>query len=152
MGGAVSPPFYLTWDKTMGFPCGSAGKESACNVGDLVLIPGLGRSPGEGKGYPLQHSDLESSMDFIVHGVTKSRTRLSSFHFHIHARNIVSKALNTVHGMWWVLSKILCFSPYCFSFPFSPLFYFYFFPLPSPFPIRNWIPPLPLTGVGKFLL
>ena len=64
----------------LGFPCGSAGKESACKAGDLVLIPGLGRSPGEGKGYPLQYSSLENSMDCIVHGVTKSRTRLSDFH------------------------------------------------------------------------
>ena len=45
------------------FSCGSAGKESTCNVGDLGLIPGLGRSPGEGKGYPLQYSGLENSMD-----------------------------------------------------------------------------------------
>ena len=45
----------------MGFPCGSAGKESACNVGNLGSIPGLGRSPGEGKGYPLQYSGLENS-------------------------------------------------------------------------------------------
>ena len=44
------------------FPCGSAGEESACNVGDLGLIPGLERSPGEGKGYPLQYSSLENSM------------------------------------------------------------------------------------------
>ena len=54
------------------FPCGSAGKESTCNVGDLGLIPRLGRSPGEGKGYPLQYSGLENSMDCIVHGVAKS--------------------------------------------------------------------------------
>ena len=47
----------------LGFPCGSAGKESACNVGDLGSIPGLERSPGEGKGYPLQYSGLENSMD-----------------------------------------------------------------------------------------
>ena len=47
----------------MGFPGGSVDKESACNVGDLGLIPGLGRSPGEGKGYPLQCSGLENSMD-----------------------------------------------------------------------------------------
>ena len=60
----------------MGFPCGSAGKESTCNAGDLGLIPGLGRSPGEGKGYPLQYSGLENSMDYIVHGVTKSQTWL----------------------------------------------------------------------------
>ena len=61
-------------------PCGSAGKESTCSVGDLGLIPGLGRSPGEGKGYPLQYSGLENSMDYTVHGVTKSRTRLNDFH------------------------------------------------------------------------
>ena len=61
---------------------GSAGKESACNAGDLGSIPGLGRSPGEGKGYPLQYSGLENSMDCIVHGVTKSWTWLSDFHFH----------------------------------------------------------------------
>ena len=60
----------------------SAGKESACNAGDLGSIPGLGRSPGEGKGYPLQYSGLESSMACIVHGVAKSQTRLSDFHFH----------------------------------------------------------------------
>ena len=48
---------------------GSAGKESACNAGDLGLIPGLGRSPGEGKGYPFQYSGLENSMDCVVHGV-----------------------------------------------------------------------------------
>jgi len=48
----------------LGFPGGSAGKESACNAGDLSLIPGLGRSPGEGKGYPLQYSGLENSMDY----------------------------------------------------------------------------------------
>ena len=66
----------------MGFTCDSAGKESVCNVEDLGLIPGLGRSPGEGKGYPLQYSGLENSMDFIAHGVTKIQTRLSNFHFH----------------------------------------------------------------------
>ena len=57
----------------MDFSCGSSGKESTCNA-DLDLIPGLGRSPGEGKGYPLQYSGLENSMDYIVHGVTKSQT------------------------------------------------------------------------------
>ena len=64
------------------FPCDSAGKESTCNAGDLGSTPGLGRSPGEGKGYPLQYSDLENSMNCIVHGVTKSRIQLSDFHFH----------------------------------------------------------------------
>ena len=57
----------------MGFPGGSAGKESTCNVGDLGSIRGLGRSPGEGKGYPLQYFDLENSMNCIGHGVTRSR-------------------------------------------------------------------------------
>ena len=63
-----------------GFPCGSAGKEYTCNVGDLGSIPGLGRSPGEMKGYPLQYSGLENSMDCIVHGHVKSQTWLSNFH------------------------------------------------------------------------
>ena len=63
-----------------GLPYGSAGKESACNAGDLGSIPGLGRSSGEGKGYPLHYSDLENAMDCIVHGVANSRTRLSDFH------------------------------------------------------------------------
>ena len=51
-------------------------------MGDLGSIPGLGRSPGEGTGYPLQYSGLENSMNCIVHGVSKSQTRLSDFHFH----------------------------------------------------------------------
>ena len=50
------------------------GKEPGCKVGDLGSIPGLGRSPGEGKGYPLQCSGLENSMDCIVHGVAESET------------------------------------------------------------------------------
>ena len=57
------------------------GKESACNAGDPGLIPRLGRSPGEGIGYPLQCSGLENSTDCIVHGVVKSQTRPSDFHF-----------------------------------------------------------------------
>ena len=56
----------------MGFPRGSDGKESTCNAGDLSLIPGLGRSPREGNGYPLQYCGLENSRDHTVHGVTKS--------------------------------------------------------------------------------
>ena len=58
----MEPKKYPQVD-TLGFPCGSACKESACNAGDLGSIPGLGRSPGEGKGYPLQYSGLENSMD-----------------------------------------------------------------------------------------
>ena len=61
-----------------GFSGGSGGKASACSAGDLGSIPRLGRSPGEGKGYPLQYSGLENSMD---HTVAKSQTRLSDLHF-----------------------------------------------------------------------
>ena len=71
------------WLKIMGFPGISAGKESTCNAGDPGLIHELGRSPGEGNGYPLQYSSLENSMDCIVHGVTKSQTRLIDIHFHV---------------------------------------------------------------------
>ena len=66
--------------RSVGFPESSAGKESTSNAGDLSSIPGLGRPPGEEKGYPLQYSDLENSLDCIVHGITKGRTRLSDFH------------------------------------------------------------------------
>ena len=57
----------------------SVGKESACNAGDPGLIPGLGRSTGEGEEYPLQYSGLENSMDCVVHGVAESQTLLSAF-------------------------------------------------------------------------
>ena len=62
------------WAYPEGFPGSSAGKEFACNIGDLGLIPGLGRSPGEEKGYPLQYSGLENSMNYVAHGITKSQT------------------------------------------------------------------------------
>ena len=74
-GLAIKHEFYFT------VTCGSAGKESACNAGDLGSILGLGRSPGEGKGYPLQYSGLENSMDCIVHVGTKSWIQVSNFHF-----------------------------------------------------------------------
>ena len=70
---------HFTSCTCMCFPHSSVGEESACNAGDPGLIPGLGRSPGEGKGYPLQYSGLENFMECVVHGVTKSRTRLSDF-------------------------------------------------------------------------
>ena len=57
-----------------GSPGSSVGQESACNAGDLGSIPGLGRSPGEGKGYPLQYSGLENPMNYIVRGVAESDT------------------------------------------------------------------------------
>ena len=77
-----SVPVVLPTPVFLGFACGSAGKESTCNVGDLGSIPGLGRSFGEGKGYQLQYSGLENSMNCIVHGVTMSWTQLSDFHYH----------------------------------------------------------------------
>ena len=87
----------------LGFPCGSAGNKSACNVGDLGLTPGLGRSPGEGKGYPLQHSGLENSTDCKVHGVTESDTteQLSlSFHFHYAILAWLVRLLQTYPYLW----------------------------------------------------
>jgi len=77
----------LALSLSSGLPYGSDGKEPACNVGDLSSIPGLGRFPGEGNGYPLQCSFLENSKDkgawqAVVHGVTKSGTRLNDFDFH----------------------------------------------------------------------
>ena len=65
----------------LGFPCGSTDKESACYVGDLCSIPGLRRSPGQGKGYPLQYPGLENTVDCIVHVVTKRQTWPSDFLF-----------------------------------------------------------------------
>ena len=62
-------------------PDSSVGKESTCNAGDLGSITGLGRSAEEGKGYPLQYSGLENSMDSVIHGVAECQTQLSAFHF-----------------------------------------------------------------------
>ena len=88
----------------LGFPCDSAGKESVCNEMELGSIPGLGRCPGEGKGYPLQYSGLENSMDCIVHGITKIWIWQSDFHFHFQSCNndsstefIDSWSLNTIN-------------------------------------------------------
>ena len=84
------PPYSLIKHSRLftiqSFSCSSGSKESACTMGDLGSIPGLGRSPGEGKGYPLQHSGLKNSMDCIIHVVAKSRTGLSDFHFHFHSQ------------------------------------------------------------------
>ena len=63
----------------MGFPGGSVGEASTCNAGDLSSIPGFGKSPGEGKGYPLQYSGLENSMNSIVHGVTRSHSDMTEW-------------------------------------------------------------------------
>ena len=80
----LTSPLTPLFPALQGFPGGSEVKGSACNAGDLGLIPGLGRSPGEGNGTPLQYSCLENPMvggDWwatLVHGVTKSRTRLTT--------------------------------------------------------------------------
>ena len=76
-GEAIGYPLQYSWTSLVG----SAGKESTCNAGDLGSIPGLGRFPGEGKGYPFQYSGLENSIYCTVHGVAKSWTWLSNFHF-----------------------------------------------------------------------
>ena len=75
-------------------PCGSAGKESACNARDLGSIAGIRRSPGEENGYPLQYSGLENSMDHIVHGVAKSQTRLCNFRGFPHSSDGKESACN----------------------------------------------------------
>ena len=79
----------------LGFPCGSAGKESACNEEDLGSVPGLGRSPEEGKGYQLQYSGLENSMDCKVHGVTGVRRDWATFTFTIENIAVVPPAVWT---------------------------------------------------------
>ena len=86
-----------------GFPGGSEVKASACNVGDLGLIPGLGRSPGEGKGNPLQYSCLEDPMDggawwATVHRLPKSRTRLSNFTYLTQCKCCVSSCLHVANS------------------------------------------------------
>ena len=68
------------------FPCRLVGKESTCNAGDIGLIPGLGRSPREGKGYPLQYPGLKNSWTVQSMG-SQSQIRLSDFHFHFHFRH-----------------------------------------------------------------
>ena len=74
-GWGCVPSLLFTWGQTMvDLPGGSDGKASAYSAGDLGSIPGLRRSPGEGKGYPLQYFGLENSIDYIVHGVAKSQT------------------------------------------------------------------------------
>ena len=77
----VFKTFKTSLQLLAGFPGGSAGEESTCNARVLGSVPGLGRLPGEEKGYQCQYSGLENSMGCIVHGVTMSQTQLSYFHF-----------------------------------------------------------------------
>ena len=101
----------------LGFSSGSAGKETACNAGDL----GVGKSPGEGNGYPLQYSGLENSVDCIVHGVAKSHTRLSDFQPYngkIHKLQLspCKSAAGSVEPRWYFM-KLHCFLIIMGSFP-----------------------------------
>ena len=101
----------------MDFPCGSTGKESPCKAGDLGLIPGLRRSPGERKDYPLQNTSAfwpGNSMDCTVHGVAKIQTWLSNFHFTFSSWSpltlsyLLSSLYNSV-DLWVFLAVENCF-------------------------------------------
>ena len=89
--------FAIPLSPLLGFPGASAGKESTCNVGDLGSIPGLGKSLGEGNGYPVQYSGLENSMDYTVHGVAKSWTQLSNFRTHTFPTLTTIKKIAIIH-------------------------------------------------------
>ena len=108
----------------LGFPGGSAGKESACNVRDLGSIPGSGRSPEEGNGHPLQYSGLEDSMDCIVHGVAKNQTRLSHFHFsetyygYLGVAIVLKSQKPRQRGCLGKMAQLAVAGPGCHSFPF----------------------------------
>ena len=93
----------------LSFPCGSASKESTCSAGDLDSIPGLGRSPGEGKGYPLQYFGLENPMNCIIHGVTKSWTQLSNLHFTTHTSYL--SLISSVSHLWIFFNTSLICKP-----------------------------------------
>ena len=95
----LNPGSTVHW----GFPGSSAGKESACNEGDVGSIPEMGRSPGGGNGNPLQYSGLENSKDCLVHGVAKSQTRLSDFHTLTHFLRLGS----SVSDSWTFEPQIL---------------------------------------------
>ena len=97
--------FSLEHSHKQGFPDSSVGRESACNAGNPGSIPGSGRSPGEGNGYPLQCSGLENSVDCVVHGFTKSWTQLSEFHFTLKA---LSGKLMTLSFPIFQTSLCLC--------------------------------------------
>ena len=92
----------MTWPLNTTLLC-TFGKESTCNAGNPGSIPGLGRYPGEGLGYPLQYSDLENSMDYTVHGVENSWTQLSNFHFFYYVLLIFR-----VHVNVWQKTTKLC--------------------------------------------
>ena len=137
-------PFGLIYLTYMGFPGGLAGKESACNAGDLGSIYGLGRPSGEGKGYPLQYSGLENSLECIAHGVAKSRTQLSDFHLtFVLGVNVYIPQTSSPCSDWWGAGGAV--PP---PFPVQPLFWdpvpsgtsgllLSFMSLSSPFPLHS---------------
>ena len=103
------PPCWALTSKT-GFPGGSDGKESACNVGDLGLIIGSCRSPGEGNGYPLQYSCLENPMDRSLEGYSPwghkesdTTDRLSLSHTHIHTAASYPNPSTLAHSSKWIM-------------------------------------------------
>ena len=100
------PVWSMVWEYT-GFPDNWVGKESACNARDPGLIPGSGRSPGEGNGYPLQYSGLENSMDWIVHGVTNSWTRLSDTFTFTGKIPHAAEQLSPCAQLWSLQSKVI---------------------------------------------
>ena len=88
---------------SLGLPCGSTSKESAWNAGDVGSIPGLGRSSGEGKGYPLPYSGLENSMDCVVHEVTKTQTTTEQLSCHCYVTGLKTCVLieeNVISNNW----------------------------------------------------
>ena len=98
---------------TLSFPGGSEDKASACSAGDLGSIPGLGTSPGEGKGNPFQYSGLENFMNWIVHGVTKSWTQLNDFHFTSHRNDYaVDHFLCPLHRIFNTITLWVTYSYY----------------------------------------
>ena len=115
-------------DLEKGFPCRSAGKESTCNAGNLGSIPGLGRSPGEGKGYSLQYSGLENSMDCIVHGVVESETTEVTFTLTLKKKckgkfqrlkmkeGLDSREVNDQQSHWLPWGNCPCWVMYSFSY------------------------------------
>ena len=94
----------------LGFPGGSAGKESTSNAGDVGSISGLGRYPGERKGYPFQYSALENSMDCIVHRVTKSHTWQSHIHFHFYTLTLSTNIFHWETECW---AGFILLYPWC---------------------------------------
>ena len=102
-----------------GFSGSSAGKESACNAGDPSSVPGSGRSPGEGNSYPFQYSGMENSMDCIVHGVAKSQTQLSDFHFHFNMKSSFKQIYSEIFQLLIVPMKVCKIQSILFVIPFS---------------------------------